>query len=123
MIHSSCDEKMKYSEKEFFIEKIEYYKKMQSRENFIISLSIVSLSIISTFIIVNNLSFRDVRGLELIRIMANFILFTTLARELKALTKNITNKIGIKLEVKEIEDLFAANGLVLEDEISKSRGM
>jgi len=114
---------MKYSEKEFFIEKIEYYKKMQSRENFIISLSIVSLSIISTFIIVNNLSFRDVRGLELIRIMANFILFTTLARELKALTKNITNKIGIKLEVKEIEDLFAANGLVLEDEISKSRGM
>ena len=115
------DNKMDNEIKEFYVKRVKKHNEQLKNSNKSITLGYISLGLMGIYIplaiansetyIVGTIPFS----------YFNFVMAFVGGSSLTNLIKDIKQKTGLNVEIDEIRDYFAQYGLVLNDEVSKSR--
>jgi len=103
------------------------YEKARARSPLVLDIMLINLiaqtTIFSNFVLANHTSLEDEAIVTLIRIAINLMLGAFSIRQIVAITKKISAIIGCNCGMKEVRELLASHGYILEDEISKGMGL
>jgi len=105
--------------KEFCIKQVEKYNEISSLRNRTINLSLTIIGLVAIYTV---FILATGNKLSLPLIFLHIAMSSSLVVGLTLLISSILIKVGMKIKIEEIKDLLAFHGLILEDEVSKSKG-
>ena len=108
--------------KEFYVKKVKKYTDIKDKEIGNIAVEIILLALMATSAITFNRALGSDADVSFMRNIFNFAFGVVSLSCVIMLVKSIAAKIGAHAKIEEIKEFFEQHGLVLEDEISKSKG-
>jgi len=115
--------------KEHYIEKVEDYNSSNRLKTGHIVLNILVLTLLATSAVANNAGLSAISTpdsadlIRTIRTVGNLVIGVISLKFITLFARTISEKIGINAKIEEIQEMFEMYGLVLNDEISKGKGL